>query len=155
MLSREPLVVFSGGSPSGKKRRGLTLKQGRHTKTLYSDTIIDFVCLTNTPWAAGTIYDTVNCTYCISKSLILIFVLSWTKSCFPWTFPPVFSVTFHCLSWTCLSWITAFPNCFSFSLITNLPSISQTIDEINMVLFTAYYWIFISFSSCITVVLFV
>ena len=108
MLSREPLVVFSGGSPSGKKRRGLTLKQGRHTKTLYSDTIIDFVCLTNTPWAAGTIYDTVNCTYCISKSLILIFVLSWTKSCFPWTFPPVFSVTFHCLSWTCLSWITAF-----------------------------------------------
>lgn len=51
--SGEPLVIFSGGSPSGKKRKGLTLKQGRHTKTLYSETVIDFVCLTNTPWVAG------------------------------------------------------------------------------------------------------
>ena len=50
---REPLLVFSGGTNSGK-RKGLTLVQGKTVKALTTDTIIDFVCLTNTPWNTGT-----------------------------------------------------------------------------------------------------
>lgn len=48
--SGDPFVLFSGGTCSSKKK-GLTLMQGsRSLRVLCTDTVIDFVCITSTPW---------------------------------------------------------------------------------------------------------
>ena len=50
---RDPFVLFSGGTCSSKKK-GLTLMQGsRSLRVLCTDTVIDFVCITSTPWGEG------------------------------------------------------------------------------------------------------
>ena len=46
------MVIFSGGTTGGK-RKGLTLMQGKTIKGMSSDTVIDFICLTTTPWKTG------------------------------------------------------------------------------------------------------
>ena len=46
-------MLFSGGTCSSKKK-GLTLMQGsRSVRVLCTDTVVDFVCITSTPWGEG------------------------------------------------------------------------------------------------------
>lgn len=47
--SGDPFVLFSGGTCSSKKK-GLTLMQGHSLRVLCTDTVLDFVCITSTPW---------------------------------------------------------------------------------------------------------
>lgn len=50
---RDPIILFSGGTCSSKKK-GLTLMQGsRSVRVLCTDTVVDFVCITSTPWGEG------------------------------------------------------------------------------------------------------
>ena len=47
------MILFSGGTSSSKKK-GLTLMQGsRSIRVLCTDTVVDFVCITSTPWGEG------------------------------------------------------------------------------------------------------
>ncbi|XP_015759127.1 PREDICTED: syntaxin-binding protein 5-like [Acropora digitifera] len=50
--SGDPFVLFSGGTCSSKKK-GLTLMQGHSLRVLCTDTVLDFVCITSTPWGEG------------------------------------------------------------------------------------------------------
>ncbi|XP_068755727.1 syntaxin-binding protein 5-like isoform X2 [Montipora capricornis] len=47
--SGDPFVLFSGGT-CGSKKKGLTLMQGRSLRVLCTDTVLDFECITSTPW---------------------------------------------------------------------------------------------------------
>jgi len=50
---RDPIILFSGGTCSSKKK-GLTVMQGsRSVRVLCTDTVVDFVCITSTPWGEG------------------------------------------------------------------------------------------------------
>ncbi|KAL9968676.1 hypothetical protein ACROYT_G020794 [Oculina patagonica] len=53
--SGDPIILFSGGTCSSKKK-GLTLMQGsRSIRVLCTDTVVDFVCITSTPWGEGDV----------------------------------------------------------------------------------------------------
>ena len=49
----DPFILFSGGT-CGSKKKGLTLMQGsRSLRVICTDTVVDFVCITSTPWGEG------------------------------------------------------------------------------------------------------
>lgn len=52
LSSSDPIILFSGGTQRGK-RKGLTLCQGKTTKLLTSESILDFTVILSTPWAEG------------------------------------------------------------------------------------------------------
>eukprot|EP00794_Sanderia_malayensis_P000394 gene394-1028_t len=118
------IVIFSGGLAQGNNKKGLTLLRGRSKMLLLSDFVIDFVCLSGTPWRQG--FQAPQIVITLLKNEIVVFDLSTLPApSLPW-FEIPYTFGIHDSPITCLQYYPECPADLIPALMHSFSSIKKT-----------------------------
>ncbi|XP_031573788.1 syntaxin-binding protein 5-like isoform X2 [Actinia tenebrosa] len=122
--SGEPLILFSGGTTKGK-RKGLTLCQGKTTKLLSPDIILDFTTILSSPWKEDAQIPRAVIAVTTSRLLVYDLMTSLAK---PLAYDVPYTFEIHESPVTCTQYFSDCPP----DLIADLGSLASRLKKRNL-----------------------